>query len=136
MTEWVHRCMVVVNAYTEFARKLAQTIAGTSGEKMWNVPLSADGKYPATHWVSSGPISPEFASIMPLKEYDADGLEIILSPGYAAIAASLATKAEMPTTESEVQSLFDHSDITEQEAQTALSRLNLVLVAEDPTITD
>lgn len=126
MTEWVYRCMIVLDGQVEFARALAAAIAGSSGAGMWTAPLAGADDAPPTQWVSAGLISAQFAGIMPLTEFDADG-QPVTTPGRAALAARLATAAGMDATEAQVQALFDASDVTSEDAQVALARLELVL---------
>lgn len=126
MTEWIYRCMIVPDAQVVFARELAAALAGPAGTGMWTAPLAGADDAPTTHWISAGLISAQFASVMPLTEFDADGLPVII-PGRAALAARLAMAAGMDATAAQVQALFDASDVTAQDAQMALARLGLVL---------
>ena len=126
---WTHRCLIVPNAQVEFARSLSAAIAGLSGTGMWTAKLSAGGSEPATHWISAGLIAENFAAILPLMTYPADA-EPIYTPGQASLAAYLATKAGFAATEEDVQALFDVSDVTEQDAFTAMARLGLMMAIE------
>jgi hypothetical protein len=60
----VHRTLIVPNQYVEQCRSLSVAIAGEAGAGMWDVPLSATGQPNATHWLSAGIISSEFASLL------------------------------------------------------------------------
>ena len=64
----------------DYARELAATVAGPSGSGMWTTPLSATGQEPATHWISAGLISEDFAALLPLTTYPEDA-EPITTPG-------------------------------------------------------
>ena len=126
---WTYRCLIIEDSQVEMARTLTATIAGPSGANMLTTPLSATGELPATHWISAGLISEQFATMLPLTEYPADA-EPIYTPGQASLAAYLATKAGFAATEEDVQALFDVSDVTEQDAFTAMARLGLMMAIE------
>ena len=56
--------MIVPADQVEFARSMSAAIAGLSGTGMWTAQLSASGKGPATHYVSTGYIDADFAGLM------------------------------------------------------------------------
>ena len=126
---WTYRCLIIEDSQVEMARTLTATIAGPSGANMLTTPLSPTGELPATHWISAGLIAENFAAILPLMTYPADA-EPIYTPGQASLAAYLATKAGFAATEEDVQALFDVSDVTEQDAFTAMARLGLMMAIE------
>lgn len=133
MTDWIYRCLIVPDAQVVFARALSETVAGPAGAGMWTTPLSASGFMPATHWISAGLISAEFAALLPLTSYPVDA-EPITVPGDAAMVAQVVTANGFETTAEQVQALFDASDITEQEAMQAWGRLGLSMASEDTRI--
>jgi hypothetical protein len=61
--QWVFVSLIVPNSVVEAIRRMTSSV-GPSGEGMFQVPLSSDGKLPATHWVSSGMIGKEFYDLM------------------------------------------------------------------------
>lgn len=115
---WTYRCLIVPDAQVAFARELSATVAGPAGAGMWTTPLSPTGAEPATHWISAGLISQDFAALLPLGN----------DPGNAALVAELATANGMQTTPEQVQILFDASDITEEESHVAMARLGLMMI--------
>ena len=117
---WTYRCLIVPDEQVVFARELAATVAGPAGAGMWTTPLSPTGAEPATHWISAGLISQDFAALLPLDD----------EPGNAALVAELATANGMATTAEQVQALFDASDITKEEPHAAMARLGLVMVVD------
>lgn len=129
MNESTYRCMIVPDAQVVFARMLAEAIGGLSGAGMWTAPLAPTADGPATHWISAGMISPQFARLLPLTVLDADGVPTT-TPGNAALAARLALATGMDATTDQVQALFDSSDVTEQDPHDAVARLGLTLVAQ------
>lgn len=133
MTDWTYRCLIVPDAQVDYARALSEAVAGAAGAGMWTTPLSASGLLPATHWISAGLISAEFAALLPLTTFPPDA-EPINTPGNPEMVAQLATTNGYSTTTEQVQALFDASDITEEEAQQAMSRLGLQMAAEDTRI--
>lgn len=64
MTIWTHRFLALPDAHAATARALAQQIAPPpSADGMWETPLNATGTGTPTHWVSSGLIDAQFASL-------------------------------------------------------------------------
>lgn len=130
MTEWTYRCLITPDAQVDYARELAATVAGPSGAGMWTTPLSASGLLPATHWISAGLISAEFASLLPLITFPIDA-EPVYTPGNPEVVAQMAQANGMQTTTEEVQALYDASDITDEDAFAAMARLGLKVASEE-----
>lgn len=128
MTEWTNRTLIVSDEQVEFARLLTATIAGPSSAGMWTTPLSPTGKLPATHWISSGLIDQQFAALLPLTEYPADG-DPVHTPGHPEVCAHLATEAGVPTTPEQVVGLFAASSVTAEDAHTATARMWLMIAS-------
>ena len=127
MTVWTYRAIIVPDAQVTYARELSAAVAGPAGEGMFTAPLSATGQEPATHWISAGLISEDFAALLPLTTYPEDA-EPITTPGNPEAVAALANEAGYTTTPEQVQELFDASDVTEQEAHEVMARLGLQMV--------
>lgn len=126
MTDWTHRTLIVPTEQVEFARLLTATIAGPSGAGMWTTPLSPTGDLPATHWISSGLIDQQFAALLPLTEYPADG-DPVHTPGHPEVCAHLATEAGLAVTPVMVMALFEVSSVTTEDAHTAMARMGLMI---------
>lgn len=126
-TIWTYRCLIVPDAHVQFARDLCAAVAGPAGAGMFTAPLSPTGQEPATHWISAGLISQDFASLLPLTTYPEDA-EPITTPGNPEAVAMLANEAGYETTTEAAQALFDASDVTEQEAHEVMARLGLQMV--------
>lgn len=127
MTVWTYRAIIVPDAQVTYARELSAAVAGPAGAGMFTAPLSATGQEPATHWISAGLISEDFAALLPLTTYPEDA-EPITTPGNPEAVAMLANEAGYETTTEAVQALFDVSDVTEQEANEVMARLGLAMV--------
>lgn len=119
-TIWTYRCLIVPDAHVQFARDLCAAVAGPAGAGMFTTPLSPSGAEPATHWISAGLISQDFAALLPLGD----------EPGNAALVAELATANGMQTTAEQVKALFDVADVTEDESHVAMARLGLMMVEQ------
>lgn len=133
---WAYRNMIVADAVVDTCRSLAMLLAG-EGQKLWTTPLSADGKEPATHWISTGLIEEQFAALMPLGTWaqDEKGTWYLESyyDGQPQLLSQLATDAGYPITEFEVVQVFDQCDVTLQDPQTSYSRLGLQMIQlEEP----
>lgn len=118
------RTMIVPDSQVVLARSICSTLAPTGGVGMFDVPLSADGKAPATHYVSTGYLDAEFAALMPLTEYPPEG-DPVVSAGEPAVVAALCVQAGLEVTEAEVATLFSVSDVTTQDPFVAFARLGL-----------
>lgn len=119
---WVQRTLIVPTEFVEFARLLTKTIAGSSGANMWTSMLSYDSSLPPTHWISSGLIDEKFANLLPMN---------CINFGEPETCAYLATKAGVPTTIEQIQSLFNVVDVTEEDGLVAMHRLGLTRVIEE-----
>ncbi len=78
--------MIVPAALVNQVRSLAIALAGDAAAGMWTTELSPDGSTPPTHYVSSGYIDEQFASIIASPEALAVAAPIPL-PAAAAILA-------------------------------------------------
>ena len=124
---WVHRCLIVPAEHVELARVLCATLAGPGGSGMFTTPLSPTGQEPATHYISAGAVEEPFAQLLPLTEFPADA-EPVIYPGQPDLIAQMASAQGMTVTPEEVRALLAASDVSEQEAFTALARLVLQIV--------
>ena len=135
MSLWSFRTLIVTAADAPLARDIAVTLSPEGGKNMWLAGLSADGMEPATHYVSTGAISPEFAALMPDQtwEQDEDGNWTMTAstPGDPAMLDQMCQDAGMSVNFFQIQLLFINSDVTEQEPQVAFSRLGLQIVTGD-----
>ena len=127
----IFRTMIVPASQATLAREIAVTIKPVEGQGMWTSPFSPDGQEPATHYVSTGYISPEWQLIMPVQVWEEDaGVWTMTSsyPGDAALLHAALTAAGSTISLAQIVNLFAVSDVTEQEPWTALSRLSLTPV--------
>jgi len=131
---WVYRTMIVTAADAVTARTIAEGIAPVSGAGMWTSALSPDGNAPATHYISTGSIGPEWGPMLPLATwelvYDEQHPEGVWTetssyPGEPATLWAACQQYQIPVTEQQVLDLYANSDVTEQEPQIALARLGL-----------
>ena len=129
---WSFRTLIVTAADAPLARSIAVTLSPEGGKQMWIAGLSADGSEPATHFVSTGAISPEFAVLMPSQtwEQDENGTWTMTDSvlGDAAMLHGLCVAAGMTVTLQDIEAVFTASDVTEQEPGVALTRLGLQAV--------
>ena len=98
---------------------------------MFITELSATGTAPATHYISSGPISDEMAALLPLTTVtqDADGNAIVsTAPGDPAYVVELAAQAGITVTVEQVAGLLASVDVSDQPPFDAMARRGLKLV--------
>lgn len=130
----IFRTLIVPANQVELARSIAASF-GTGGEGMWTTPLSSTGLFPATHYISTGYIPPEFAYMVPEQfwEMDEEGnwVETGSTEGNAVAVYEAAVAGGVECSLADVEGLFAVADVTEQEPFTAMGRLNLQIVNED-----
>ena len=128
MTTDVFRTMIVPSTQAALARQIAETIAPVAGAGMWQSMLSADGQEPATHYVSTGYIGPEWEVLMPLQTWEEiDGVwtQTDAEPGDAAQLFGVLQQLGSDITLPQIVDLFAAADVTMQEPFTAFSRMGL-----------
>ena len=129
----VFRTMIVPAGQQALAQQIATTVAPVAGVGMWTTPLSADGQEPATHYVSTGFIAPEWEVLMPLQTWEeVDGVwtQTDAYPGDAAalLAAIQAADPDTTITLPQLVGLFATCDVTMQDPWVAFQRLGLQIV--------
>ena len=131
----VFRTMIVPLAQQALAQQIATTVAPVAGQNMFTTPLSADGQEPATAFVSTGYIGPEWNVLMPLQTWEeVDGVwtQTDAQPGDAAqlLAAIQAEDPDTTITLSQLVGLFAVCDVTTQDPWVAFSRLQMQIVQQ------
>lgn len=107
-----HRCLIVPSAYQTLAQSLCAGLAGEAGAGMLTAGLSATGNAPATHYISAGTISEEFAVLM-------TSANLLYQ---ACVAAGIAV------TQQQCADILSASDISTDQPFDAMARLNLQLI--------
>jgi hypothetical protein len=129
---YIHRTMIVpAGALTALAQGLCEGLAGVADDGMFTTGLSATGKAPATHYISSGPISHDMAALLPCKTVtqDKDGKAVVTTaPGMPEAVPALATKAGISTTKAKITTLYTSIDVSDQPPFEAMARLGLQIV--------
>lgn len=126
------RTLILPASVTPLAREIAATLS-PGGIGMWTTGLSPNGAEPATHFISAGLISPEFAHMVPdqtWEQVDGAWTQTGSTPGNPEAVLEACTAAGMEVTLAQVEAVFAVADVTEQEPFTAMSRMGLVLVQE------
>lgn len=127
----VFKTMILAADTIDLARELAASF-GPGGAGMWVTPLSADGTEPATHYISSGYIPPEFAYMVPSQTWamDENGNWVMVSsePGNPVAVYEAATAQGVICTLEEVEAVFNTADVTDEEPFAAMGRLGLKIV--------
>ena len=129
MITWSHRCLIVPDGFVLLARALASGIAGASAQGMWSVPLSVTGEAPATHWISVGLMDEDFANLLPLTTFDAEG-NPTTTPGQPETIVALAEQLGQPVPLAAVEALLNSAQITLDGGQAGIARARLVMVQE------
>jgi len=129
----VFRTMIVPIGQQALAQQIATTVAPVAGQGMWTTPLSADGQDPATAYVSTGWIGPEWDVLMPCQTWEeVDGVwtQTDAYPGDAVqlLAAIQQTDPDTTITLPQLVGLFATCDVTTQDPWVAFQRLGLQIV--------
>ena len=126
-----HRTIIIPASAQANAQALCKGLAGAAGDGMFVTGLSATGKAPATHYISSGPISEGMAALLPCKTVttDKDGKAVVTTaPGMPDAVPALATKAGISTTKTKITALYAAIDVSDQPPFEAMARLGLQIV--------
>ena len=127
------RTLILPANVTPLAQEIAATLS-PGGIGMWTTGLSATGLPPATHYISTGFIPPEFAHMVPEQfwEQDEEGqwVEIGSNPGNPVAVYEACVAAGMTVTLEQVEAIFAVADVTEQEPFVAMGRLSVMIVQE------
>ena len=125
------RTIIIPASAAPNARALCKGLAGVPGDGMFVTGLSATGKAPATHYISSGPISTEMAALLPCKTVtkNKDGKDVVTTaPGMPDAVPALAAKAKISTTKTKITALYAAIDVSDQPPFEAMARLGLQMV--------
>lgn len=128
----IFRTLILPATVTPLAQEIAATLS-PGGAGMWTTGLSATGAEPATHFISTGFIPPEFAHMVPEQFWEQDEtgawVQTGSEPGNPVAVYEACTAAGMTVTLEQVEAIFAVADVTEQEPFVAMGRLGLVLVS-------
>ena len=124
---YTFRTFIVPAAVVDMARAMCVGLAGPAGDGMFITGLSATGNAPATHFISSGPISDEMAALLPLTTVNPDG-STTTARGDPAYVVELAAQAGITVTVEQVAGLLASVDVSDQAPFAAMERLGLKLV--------
>ena len=129
----IFRTFILPANVTPLAQEIAATLS-PGGAGMWTTGLSPTGAEPATHFVSTGFVAPEFAHMVPEQSWiqDEDGVWVQTgsNPGNPVAVYEACTAAGMTVTLEQVEAIFAVADVTEQEPFVAMGRMGLV-IAQD-----
>ena len=132
MADWAFRTLITTAATTPLARDIAATLSPSGGQQMWLTGLSATGTAPATHYVSTGLISPEFAALVPEQTWEqdenGDWVQTGSTPGDPVLCYQMCVAAGMSVTQAEVDAVYAAADVTAQEPFVAFGRMGLKMV--------
>ena len=132
MNQWDFRTLTIPTSQVQLARDIAATLSPSGGQQMWLTGLSATGSAPATHYVSTGLISPEFAALVPEQvwEQDANGdwVQTGSTPGDPVLCYQMCVAQGMTVTQAQINAVYAAADVTAQEPFVAFSRMGLKMV--------
>jgi len=127
---YIFRTLIITTASAPLARTIAAAFGGGPG--MWTTPLSASGSDPATHYISTGYIPPEFAYMVPFQVWkqDVDGAWQLIStePGDPVAVYNACVEADISCTQADIDAIYATADVTDQEPFAAMGRMGLTIV--------
>lgn len=127
----IFRTLILPATVTPLAQEIAATLS-PGGINMWTTGLSPTGAEPATHFISTGFIPPEFAHMVPEQFWEQDEtgawVQTGSTPGDPVAVYEACTAAGMTVTLEEIEAVYAVADVTDQEPFTAMGRMGLVLV--------
>ena len=132
MTIYTNLTIVLPKAAQALAQGLCVAAAGEAGAGMFTTGLSATGKAPATHFISSGAVESKFAAILPIGTVTMvdDVPTVERSAGDVAAVIQLAKDAGQTVDAKTIGGLFAALDVTAQDPFAAMERLGLQPVTE------
>ena len=129
----IFRTLILPATVTPLAQEIAATLS-PGGVGMWTTGLSPTGAEPATHFISTGFIPPEFAYMVPEQFWEQDEtgawVQTGSTPGDPVAVYEACTAAGMTVTLEEIEAVYAVADITDQEPFVAMGRMGLVLVQD------
>lgn len=127
----IFRTLILPADVTPLAQQIAATLSA-AGAGMWTTALSPTGTEPATHYISTGFITPEFASMVPEQYWEQDETGAWVETGSRAgdpdSVYAACTAAGMTVTLEEIEAVFAVADVTDQDPFVTLNRMNLQLM--------
>ena len=133
----VYRCMILDVADAPLGRAIANMFAN-SDQHMWQTGLSADGRSPATHYISTGYVPEGYQIMAPCQWWEQNPetgqwTMVDAYPGDPRTVYEACQVAEPPVecTLGDVEGLFARADMTPQDPWVAMGRLGLQVVQPD-----
>ena len=127
----IFRTMILPASVALMGREIASMAGG--GDAWWTTPLSASGKEPATHFISTGMIPIRITQMLPLQTWEQDEsgvwIKTASTPGQAqAVHGFLLSRGVTSYSLAQIEAMMAAADITEQPPFTAMARRKLKLV--------
>ena len=117
---WTHMTIIVAAYHVELAREIGGAL-DPAGARMYETGLSENGRNPATHYISSGLVNSNFASILddPIAIYE------------AAKQGAYNQGIELSATQEDVNALVKNSYVSLGDPFSVMAERGLVLVQPD-----
>ena len=132
----IFRTLIVPADQAPLARLIAETLDPVNCSDMFQTGLSPTGDEPATHYISSGGISQNFAALVPFSiwQQDPEGQwkELDHTDGQPEVTYKLCQDAQLDVTLEQIKTLYASADVTAENPWLAMSRMDLQLVRPTP----
>lgn len=127
---WLHRSIIISADQRDLAADICATLAWPGGSNMFTTPLSSTGAEPATHYISSGLIEDNFATLLPLDAM-VDDVWTRTYPGLPETIVQLYNATDNPpVTLDQVTAVFATADVSDEDPHAAIARLGLMTLAQ------
>lgn len=125
------RTMILPASVAPTGREIASLAGG--GDAWWTTPLSASGKAPATHFISTGLTPTQITQMLPLQtwEQNATGawIKTASTPGQAqAVYGFLQQRGVTSYSLAQIEAMMAAADITDQPPFVAMARLGAQII--------
>ena len=123
----VFRTVIIPISLAGIAGQIA-SVFSTNGAPLSPGLVSTSGGEPPEWIISTGGISAQFATLIPLQDHDGQPI----SAGEPDELLAKCVEAGLTITASDIAELFEKADVTEQPPRLALARLGLQLIEPAP----
>jgi hypothetical protein len=127
----IFRTMILPASVALMGRKIASLAGG--GDAWWTTPLSASGKDPATHFISTGMIPAHVVQMLPLQTWEQNGRSVWVKtaskPGQSRpLHGFLLSRGVTAYSLAQIEAMMAAADVTEQPPFTAMGRMGLKII--------
>jgi hypothetical protein len=127
----IFRTMILPASVALMGREIASLAGG--GDAWWTTPLSASGKAPATHFISTGMIPAHIVQMLPLQTWEQNGSSVWIKTASTTgqsqpLHGFLLSRGVTTYSLAQIEAMMAAADVTEQPPFTAMGRMGLTII--------